>query len=607
MRRRARPFAIAAAISLSTVAPAAAQGLPPVPVPPENPITEPKRVLGKILFWEEQLSSDDSVACGTCHIPSTGGADPRPAVNPGPDGIFGNDDDVAGSLGVVRRDENNIAIDDPTFGFDPQVTGRAAQAYFASMYFDDLFWDGRASSTFVDPLDPGTTIISTGGGLESQAVGPIVSSVEMAHDDRQWSEVTAKLEDSTPLRLAYDIPADMQAALDVDPTYPDLFDSAFGDSAITPVRIAMAIATYERTLVADQTPWDLFIAGDTNAMNNQQVQGWNAFTSNVCDNCHVPPLFSDGDFHNIGLRPAAEDAARQDVTGLGDDFGDFKTPSLRNVGLRPNLMHNGEIVDVQDAIAFYREAGGHDHFTANQDTIPPLDEDYNDINIPQNERGPLRAFLSNALTDPRVENETFPFDRPGLNSELGPGAGRCDQLPRFVCKQPTVPEVSRIKMRNDADDARDQLVWKWSKGAETTAADYGDPTDHEGYSLCLYDGSGGDELIFEARAIGGSICGTKECWKSLGPDEAPKGYKYADSDQTPDGVKSVKLKAGEAGKAKTIVKARGANMAGSSPLGLPVFPLPLPLIVQLQNQTGECWEVVYSEALVNDSERFAAK
>ena len=104
--------------------------LPPVPVPPENPITEEKRVLGKILFWDEQLSSDDTVACGTCHIPASAGADPRPATNPGFDGIFDTDDDIIGSFGVVRRNALNEPVDDPLFGFEPQVTGRAAQSYF---------------------------------------------------------------------------------------------------------------------------------------------------------------------------------------------------------------------------------------------------------------------------------------------------------------------------------------------------------------------------------------------------------------------------------------------------------------------------------------------
>ena len=56
----------------------ASAALPPVPVPAENPITEPKRVLGKILFWDEQLSSDNTVACGTCHRPGQGRRRPAP-------------------------------------------------------------------------------------------------------------------------------------------------------------------------------------------------------------------------------------------------------------------------------------------------------------------------------------------------------------------------------------------------------------------------------------------------------------------------------------------------------------------------------------------------
>ena len=62
------------------------------------------------------------------------------------------------------------------------------------------------------------------------------------------------------------MPADVAAALSGNPSYPDLFQAAFGDGAITPVRIGMAIASYERTLVPDQTPWDRFMRGDQDAM-----------------------------------------------------------------------------------------------------------------------------------------------------------------------------------------------------------------------------------------------------------------------------------------------------------------------------------------------------
>ena len=147
-------------------------GAPPAPA--ENPPSEAKRILGKILFWEEQLSSDDTIACGTCHIPAFAGADPRVGIHPGPDEAFGTEDDVLGSPGVVRRDVANQPIEDPVFGFEPQVTGRAAQSYFASAWSSDNFWDGRALSRFVDPLDPEQVVIESGGGLESQAVGPIV-------------------------------------------------------------------------------------------------------------------------------------------------------------------------------------------------------------------------------------------------------------------------------------------------------------------------------------------------------------------------------------------------------------------------------------------------
>jgi cytochrome c peroxidase len=101
---------------------AARAELPPVPVPAENPITESKRILGKILFWDEQLSSDDSVACGTCHRPAAGGADPRAGLNPG--SLPGTTDDVFGSPGIRRLDNDGLPVVDPVFGDAPQVMRR---------------------------------------------------------------------------------------------------------------------------------------------------------------------------------------------------------------------------------------------------------------------------------------------------------------------------------------------------------------------------------------------------------------------------------------------------------------------------------------------------
>src|SRR5262245_19446234 len=87
--------------------------MPPPPVPPENPITESKRVLGKILFWDEQVSSDNAVACGTCHSPGRAGADGRIGIHPGPDNVTPSIDDIFGSPGVAAKDAGGEPISDP--------------------------------------------------------------------------------------------------------------------------------------------------------------------------------------------------------------------------------------------------------------------------------------------------------------------------------------------------------------------------------------------------------------------------------------------------------------------------------------------------------------
>lgn len=392
--------------------------------PAENPVTEEKRVLGKILFWDEQLSSDNTVACGTCHQPAAGGSDFRLGLHPGFDEIFGTDDDVVGSPGIRALDAEGKPIVHAQFGLEAQVTGRASPSFFTSMFADSNFWDGRATDEFVDPLDENSVIISEGGSLESQAVGPILSTVEMAREGRDWEDVVSKLEQVQPLALASNIPADLEDALAGDQRYGDLFQAAFGDDEITPARIGMAIATYERTLVPNETPWDLYVEGDDTAMTTGQIRGWESYIDTPCANCHEPPLFSDDEFRNIGLRPSTEDLGQFDVSGLNNDRGDFKTPSLRNVGLRKMLMHVGWVTDVEDALDFYN-AGvndtGHVQFLDDQDGIPGHPLDINELNIFADDspaRTDLIDFLENGLTDPRVANETFPFDRPTLASEI---------------------------------------------------------------------------------------------------------------------------------------------------------------------------------------------
>ena len=162
-----------------------------------------------------------------------------------------------------------------------------------------LFWDGRAPNQAVDP-QTGETFILNHGALESQVFGPPVSNIEMAHNDRDWDAVSEKIATVRPLAMATDLPPDTLQAIQQYSDYPSLFEAAFGDTEVTAARIAMAIATYERTLIPNQTPWDFFIAGDQNAMTNQEISGWNVFqnpNNSRCAECHTPPHFTDNSFH----------------------------------------------------------------------------------------------------------------------------------------------------------------------------------------------------------------------------------------------------------------------------------------------------------------------
>lgn len=440
--------------------------LGPPPFPPENPITEPKRILGKALFWEEQLSSDSTVSCGTCHFPSAGGSDPRTGfntINPGPDGLFATFDDILASPGVALTDVNEDYEPHPAFGFKPQITGRMANPATGAAHFDELFWDGRASSAFVDP-ETGQVSIVSGGALESQAVGPIISSVEMASPGRTWGDVRRRLESVRPLALAWNLTPDLVSAIGPNTSYQDLFQSAFGDPAINAERIAFALATYQRTLNPDDTPWDRFQNGQTSALTSSQIQGMNIFngSSARCSECHPGPLFSDGSYRNLGIRPISDDAGRMDVTGLFEDRGKFKVPGLRNAALRTRLFHNGSANGLITVMIFYDGEGG--PFPDNKDSL------MNGLSLPTQSRLLVEEFIFAGLTDARAQNELPPFDRPRLNSERpfpapilqgGEINGSGGFAPKMLALDPSSIGNSSFKLglHNALGGAAARLVW----------------------------------------------------------------------------------------------------------------------------------------------------
>lgn len=374
------PLLLAAVLARASAAQDLIGDFPVVQVPPGNPLTPEKVLLGKALFFEEQLSSDDTVACATCHMPEAGGGEPRPSLRAaGADGVLFTPDDDFGSAGVRRQDEHGNYLPHALFGFDRQPTARNSPTVLGAAFFNTQFWDARALPEFT-ALD-GTTVLAQFASLETQAVEPPLSSVEMGETARSWDELVTKLARVRPLDLAVDVPPALDAFIGRAETYGPLFRAAFGTGAITRERIAMALASYERTLVPDRSPFDL------GTMTARQQLGLQVFRDvGLCEVCHPSAnrFFSDGASRTIFLP---------------DHRRVVKTPTLRNVGLRRRFMSSGQFTSLDEVLAHYEDVGFITFTT-------------------QAQRLALRDFLQNALTDPRAARREAPFDRPLLRSEL---------------------------------------------------------------------------------------------------------------------------------------------------------------------------------------------
>jgi len=182
------------------------------------------------------------------------------------------------------------------------------------------------------------------------------------------------------------------------------------------------------------------------------------------------------------------------------------------------------------------------------------------------------------------------------DSELG-----CVVAPRNMCREPIEPFKASLLLKDRSDNTKDRLIWKWIKGEKTDFVDFGDPLGTDDYTLCIYEKSDQlPSLMLSATAPAGGECMGLACWKALDT----KGFKYKDKELTPDGLDTIILKAADYGKAKMIVKGKGAGLGLASPLDVE-----LPVTVQLQSGNGECWEADYFPVGVkkNEADQFKAK
>jgi cytochrome c peroxidase len=176
-------------------------------------------------------------------------------------------------------------------------------------YHKEFYWDGRSGS-----LEKQALAAWTGGNMGAKA-----------------DEIVVKLN-----------------ALE---GYRSQFQKVFSSDA-TPDNVVKAIAAYERTIISGNTAWDRFKAGDNQALSQSAWRGWNIFQSIKCNNCHDGVLFTDQQYHNvgIGMDQKEPDPGRGKVTNRPEDTGAFKTPTLRDIAKSAPYFHDGSAKTLEEAV-----------------------------------------------------------------------------------------------------------------------------------------------------------------------------------------------------------------------------------------------------------------
>ena len=203
-------------------------------------------------------------------------------------------------------------------GIGKQVGGANSPTVINAAYATVQFWDGRAPS------------------LEEQAKGPIENPIEMGHDLVACCVELNKVED-----------------------YQKAMEAAFGTPEVTPDRIAMAIASFERTVLSGNSPYDKFKNGDESALNDAQKKGMELFETVGCADCHTPPLFSNYRFYNagIGMKKEKPDEGRKAVTGKDGDLGKYRVAPLREVANTAPYFHDGSVATLEEAVKIMAQGG----------------------------------------------------------------------------------------------------------------------------------------------------------------------------------------------------------------------------------------------------------
>lgn len=340
-----------------------AAGSSAIYIPEDNPLTRGKVELGRQLYFEPRLSKNAEVSCADCHHPSSGWAK-----------------------------ETQFGV-----GVGGQTGNRNSPISFNRILSREQFWDGRAAT------------------LEEQAVGPIANPVEMAFTH----ELAVKFVSDNPIyRMEFektfgrapnidDIGRALAAFERVVVTGPSAYDA---HEELTRIQGAFADYLDDLDEFKEDEP-ELYArykaakeAAQAKPMSESAIRGQKFFFSAAanCAACHVGVNFTDEKYHNlgVGMEVAEPDLGRFDVTGLEQDKGAFKTPTLRNIAQTGPYMHDGSQKTLREVVDWYAK-GGHPN--------PYLSDKIHKFEASEQDREDLVAFMEALTGDfPAVEENRLP-------------------------------------------------------------------------------------------------------------------------------------------------------------------------------------------------------
>ncbi len=338
----------------------------------ENPLTRAKIELGRQLYFDTRLSSDNTISCASCHDPA---------------------------FGFAKNTQFGIGVDD-------QLGGRNSPVAYNRILSGPQFWDGRAES------------------LEAQAVGPIANPIEMANTheacvetlqgiDGYVKQFEAVFDDGVTIDNVGKALATFERAIVTGPAPWDYYQlvAAFEKTYEDDLKFIEEEQAKDEPELEDE---DLELWGEytklqepliVNAISESAIRGGQLFFSDKagCTACHLGANFADEKYHNLGVGMAAEepDVGRFSETDDEKDRGAFKTPTVRNVSMTGPFMHDGSQKTLLEVVEWYAK-GGHPN--------PHLSEKVKKLDLTDADKQDLVAFMAEGLLGefPKVEPGRLP-------------------------------------------------------------------------------------------------------------------------------------------------------------------------------------------------------